>query len=486
MKIGDILVCKPGMRVAADGTIKYGETHLDEALITGESVPSKKSIGDYIVAGAINVDGYIEYQVDKSGPNSTISEIVRLVFEATNSKAPIAKLADIISGYFVPSILLISVITFIGYLILGYELNNAIISFVTVLVVACPCALGLATPLAVVISEGVCAKKGILVKNSETLENSHKIDTIIFDKTGTLTYGDLRVSSLYNSSKYNDKKLLEIVASLESNSTHPISNAFKEYDKSNIKVENYKEMSGMGIFGIINKKEFYVGNNKILKELSIENKYQTEEDNLSTEGNSVIYIVENKKIIGIIGVKDIVRDNVRDIIKKLSKMNKRIIMLSGDNENTANYVAKSLGIKEVIANVFPKEKEQVLSKIMNDNHIVMMIGDGINDAPALARANIGVSINSGTDIAGNSSDVILMNDDLSKIVDLIDISKKTVRKIKQNLFRAFFYNICMISIAIGLLKPIGISLSPMFASMAMVLSSLTVVFNSLSLRERKK
>ena len=485
VKKGDIIICKPGMKIAVDGIITSGETHLDEAFITGESLPIKKSKNDKVIAGSINIDGFIEYKAEKIGPDSTISEIVRLVVEATNTKAPIQRIADQVSSYFVPGIMIIAFLTFIIYLLLGYPFNEAIISFVTVLVVACPCALGLATPLAVVVSVGRSAKEGILIKTSESLENAYKVDTIIFDKTGTLTYGNLKISKMFNYSKYKDKELLKLVSSLENNSTHPIANAFKEYMDSKIKVDQFKNIEGIGLSGTINKKEIYIGNNKLFKKININNDHQKEEKELLENGNSIIYVIENKKVIGLIGVKDIIKENAKTTIRELKKIGKEVIILSGDNEVTANIIAKELGIEKVIANVLPKEKEKEIKKLIKDNHKAMMIGDGINDAPSLATANIGLSINGGTDIAGDSADVILMQDDLSKIVTLLNISKKTVRIIKENLFWAFIYNILMIPIAIGLLKPLGISITPMIASISMTISSLCVVLNSLRLRKRK-
>lgn len=486
VNIGDILICKPGMKVAVDGIITKGETHLDEAFITGESIPSKKKKNDKVIAGATNLDGYIEYRAVHIGPESTISEVVRLVVEAANTKAPIARIADIVSGYFVPSIILISLLTLIIYLLLGNSIDEALTSFVTVLVVACPCALGLATPLGIVISEGVCAKNGILVKTSETLENAHKIDTVVFDKTGTLTYGNLKISHVNNYSTYSNEELLKIVASLEKKSIHPIANAFNEYDTRKINIEMFQNLPGIGLSGVINEKEIYIGSNKLFKRLNIENIHEKDETKLLNLQNSIIYVIENRKVIALIGVKDIIRENAVNTIEKLKQMNKKVIMLSGDNQKTANSVAEILKIDNVIANVMPSEKEKILKDLMKDNHKIMMIGDGINDAPSLASADIGLSLNSGTDIAGDSADIILMQDDLSKIVMLLKISEKTIKNIKQNLFWAFIYNIAMIPIAIGLLKPYGINLSPMLASLTMTLSSLTVIFNSLRLKNVDK
>ena len=486
VKKGDILICTPGMKVAVDGIIVKGEAHLDEAFITGESKSNKKRINDKVIAGSINIDGYIEYKAEKIGPESTISEIVRLVREATNTKAPIQRLADKVSGIFVPSIMIIAVSTFIGYLILGFPLNEAVISFVTVLVVACPCALGLATPLALVVSEGKAAKKGIIIKTNATLENAHKVDTIIFDKTGTLTYGNLRISKINNYSNYTDNNLIKIVSSLEQNSSHPIATAFKTYAKEKKlkleKIEKFTDIQGIGVSGTYKKDKIYACNNKLLKKLNIKNKYEKDEKELSKDGNSIVYVIENNEIIALIGVKDIIRKNAKETIENLKKMNKKIIMLSGDNETTANIIVSSLKIDKTVTNLLPQEKEKYIKKLKEKGQVVMMVGDGINDAPSLAASDIGVSINSGTDIAANSSDIILMNDDLSKIITLLKISKNTVRIIKQNLFWAFIYNICMIPIAIGFLKGIGITLSPMIASIAMVISSLTVVLNSLRLK----
>lgn len=479
---GDILIARPGMKIAVDGVITCGESHFDEAFISGESIPVKKCVGDKIIAGSYNIDGVINYEARKIGKDSTISEIVRLVVEATNTKAPIARVADKVSSYFVPGIIIIALITFISYLVLGMEFSEAITASVTVLVVACPCALGLATPLAIVVSEGVCAKNGILVKKSETLENANKVDTVIFDKTGTLTYGLLKIAKVFNFSKYNDKELLKLTSALESNSTHPIANAFKEY-KSNKKVDNFKNIEGVGLSATIDDKKYFIGNSKVLTKLKIKNTYESEESELSLSGNSIVYVVEESIVIALIGVKDIVRKEARGVVGKLLKNNKNVIMLSGDSENTAKIIAEEIGIKEVIANVLPKEKSEVVKKIMSDKRCVMMVGDGINDAPSLAIADIGVSLNSGTDIAGNSSDVILMNDNLNNIYNLIDISKKTLINIKENLFWAFFYNVCMIPIAIGLLKPFGISMNPMIAGGAMTISSLTVIINALRLKK---
>ena len=483
VKVGDILICKPGMKFAVDGIIVDGSTHADESFITGESIPSKKNINDKVVAGSLNIDGSVLYEAKAIGKNSTISEIVRLVVDASNTKAPIARFADKVSGYFVPSIILIAVLTFIGYLFLGKSINDSLVHFVNVLVVSCPCALGLATPLAIVVSEGVCAKNRILVKNSETLENSYKVDAICFDKTGTLTYGNLKVNKVNNYSSYKESELKVIISSLESKSSHPIAGAFKS-DKLKLKeVKNYKNIDGVGLEGTIENNKYYIGNSRLFEILNIKNEYLSDEEKLTLEGNSILYVIENKNVIALVGVKDIIRADAKDIISELSK-DKEVIMLTGDNKVTAGVIAKELNINNVISNVLPSEKVKEIKKLMKDK-TVMMIGDGINDAPSLATSNIGVSIGSGTDIANDSSDVILMNDNLVNIVNLINISKKTMKIIKENLFWAFFYNICMIPIAIGLFNNFGINMNPMIAGLSMTLSSVTVILNTLRLKKIK-
>lgn len=486
---GDIVISKPGERISVDGEIIVGKTHLDESFITGESKPIVRTIGDKVIAGSINYDGYIEYKAERIGRDSTISEIVKLVIEATNTKAPIAKIADKVSGYFVPAVIVIAFITFLVYLILGLGFASAINTFVTILVVACPCSLGLATPLAIVISEGVCATNGILVKKSETLENASKINTIVFDKTGTLTYGTLKIAEILNYSNLSNNELIQLAGSLEAKSTHPISKAFIEYLETNkiklLNVEKFEDISGYGITGIIDDNTILVGNSKLLDKNNIENNYKEQEGILAEKGNSIIYIVKNSEILGIIGVNDIIRENAKEIVSTLKHSNIDVIMLTGDNEKTAKSIADILEIKNVIANVTPSEKTKIIKDLKEEGKMVMMCGDGINDSPALALSDIGVSVNSGTDIARDSSDVILTKNDLSSIINLINISKKTIKNIKQNLFWAFFYNTLMIPIAIGVLSPFGIAINPMIASLAMVLSSFTVILNALRLKRIK-
>ena len=487
IKKGDILIAKPGSKIAVDGVVISGATHVDEAFLTGESKPIKKEVESKVIAGSINYDGYIEYEAQRIGKDSTISEIVRLVVEATASKAPIAKIADRISGYFVFVVFGLALIALLGNLL--FNPSFAITSFVSVLVVACPCSLGLATPLAIVVSEGLCASHGILVKKSEVLENANKVTAIVFDKTGTLTYGTLKIKEIKNYSKLSTEKLLQLVGSLEKNSTHPIARVFttylEEHQLITIPIDNYQEESGLGISGEIDGKKILLGNAKMLKKHRIKNNHLEEENQLTNQGNSILYVVEDQKILALIGVNDVIRTNAKEVIQELSKRNILAIMLTGDNEKTAQVIAKEIGITEVIANVSPKEKTKQIEKYQEEGYYVMMCGDGINDSPALATSDIGISISQGTDIAKDSADVILTKNDLNSILNLLTISQKTLRIIKQNLFWAFFYNILMIPIAMGLFYSIGIKINPMLASISMIFSSFTVTLNALRLKKIK-
>ncbi len=485
---GDIVVCKPGEKIAVDGIVIDGITHINESFITGESVPVKREKGSNVIAGSINYEGIIKYKAEKIGRESTVSEIVRLVVEATNTKAPIAKVADRISGFFVPVVILLAILSFAIWTIISKNIGIAINVLVSVLVVACPCSLGLATPLAIVIASGNASKKGILVKNSECLENAHKVKTIVFDKTGTLTKGELTVSKIYNYSDLLDEEIIQDVAIIESKSEHPIARAIVKYadeilkNKKSNEAKDFKAIPGYGVSAKIEDDEYLIGNKKLMIENGISLNNENDGIELSNEGNSLLFVTKNNKKIALIGVKDIVKDNAKETIKKLKEKNINVIMLTGDNEKTAQYMANEIGINEVIANVKPKEKAEKIKELKRDG-IVMMCGDGINDSVSLVTADIGVSISTGTDIAMDSSSVVLMSDNLDKINDLITISKKTIRNIKQNLFWAFFYNICMIPIAMGLLSKNGITMNPMFAAFAMTISSITVVLNALRLRK---
>ena len=484
---GDIVICKPGEKIAVDGEIIDGVTHINEAFITGESKPAKKEIGSKVIAGSINYEGTIKYKAEKIGKESTVSEIVRLVANATATKAPIAKIADKISGYFVPVVLVISIISFVLWLIISKDIALAINIFVSILVVACPCSLGLATPLAIVIASGNASRKGILVKTSEALENFHKAKTICFDKTGTLTKGTLSISKIYNYSNLEEKELLKNIASIEKKSEHPIARAIvNKAIEEKIEFEDLKEFKAIAGFGVEaimqNNDKYLIGNRKLMTENGVIIPNEQDEQQLVNDGNSILFVSLNNKLVALIGVKDILKDNIENVIKELKDKNINVVMLTGDNEKTAEIVAKQIGIEKVISNVTPKEKAEKIKELKKDG-IVIMCGDGINDSISLVTADIGVSISSGTDIAMDSASVILMNDNIEKINELIEISARTIKNIKQNLFWAFFYNICMIPIACGILENIGIEMNPMVAAFAMTISSLTVVLNALRLKK---
>ncbi len=501
---GDIVVCKPGEKIAVDGEIIDGVTHIDESFITGESMPVKKEKGKKVIAGSINYEGTIEYKAEKIGKESTVSEIVKLVVEATSTKAPIAKIADKISGYFVPVIMLIALVSGLVWLIINHDISFAINVFISVLVVACPCSLGLATPLSIVIASGESSKKGILIKNSESLENAHKVKTIVFDKTGTLTKGKLTLSKMYNYTKnivdnkkennrlnsLSDEDILKITASIEAKSEHPIARGIVQEAKERKieleRVRKFENLAGLGVIAEYNGEKYFIGNKKLMEQNNIifdtNFSIDKDEEELQKEGNSLLFVAKDNKLIALLGVKDNVKENAKDVISKLKARNINVIMLTGDNEKTAKSIADLIEIDNVIAGVMPKDKAETIENLKKNNELVMMCGDGINDSVSLVKADIGVSVGSGTDVAMDSSDIVLMNNDLEKIVELIDISKKTIRNIKQNLFWAFFYNLCMLPIAIGLFSPFGIIINPMMASIAMTISSITVTLNSLRLK----
>lgn len=461
IKKGDIVICKPGDKIAVDGIIIEGEAHLDESFITGESKPQIRSINDEVIAGSLNYDGFIKYKAERIGRDSVISEIVNLVIEANNSKIPIAKTVDKISSVFVPTILVLAIISFILNI---NDINIAITRFISVLVVACPCSLGLATPLAIIVSEGLCINKGILVKKGEILEIASKTDMIVFDKTGTLTYGNLKIANITN---YGNKDILKIAASLEKLSSHPIATAFNDVEDT-YKVKNFKNIPGVGIEGEINGDKIKLGNDKIIKKGKIKS------------NNTIIYVVINNNLEGIIEITDLLRDNSKDVITNIKKMGIEAIMLTGDNIDVAKEIGNQIGIKKIIANVMPKEKEKIIKELQKEEKIVLMCGDGINDSPSLSRSNIGVSMKNATKIAAHTSDVILLNNNLEGIIELINISKKTIMIIKQNLFWSFIYNAIMIPIAMGLFK---FKINPIMASLAMIFSSLSIIINTLRLKK---
>lgn len=472
---GDTIISKPGEKIAVDGTIINGKTHTDESFITGESKPVSKKVGDTVIAGSINYDGYIEYRAEKIGRDSSISNIVKMVLEATNTKAPIARIADKISGYFVPAIFIIALISFILNFVITKDINQSILALVSILVVACPCALGLATPLAMVVAIGNCSRRGILVKSSETLEAINKVDTIVFDKTGTLTTGKMSIADgVYN------EVTLKILKSLEKNSNHPLAKSIYNNEKDIFEVQDFEEVPGLGVKGIINGKQYYAGNYKYVEKMNVENKLKDNEAVFASKGESIVYLFDEKETVLIIGLADTIKKDITDTIKKLEKLDKKIIMLTGDNEKTARAIAKQIGIENIISNVNPEQKLDKI-KELNKNNNVAMVGDGINDSPSLKAATVGISVENGTDISADSADVILLNENMDNIVKIFALGKRTIRIIKENLFWALFYNVCMIPLATGLLP---IALNPMIASLAMTLSSLTVVLNSLRLLKK--
>lgn len=483
---GDIVVCRSGESIAVDGLIIKGETTINEALITGESIPNAKKVGERVIAGSINGDGYIEYQAERIGKESTVSEIVRMVVEATNTKAPIARIADTVSKYFVQVIMIVALLGFIVWMIIKRDFAYSLNTFVTVLVIACPCALGLATPIALVVSNGKSAKNGILIKNNEVLENFSKTNVIVFDKTGTLTEGKLvlQKEKYYNLER---KDVLKISGSVEKKSNHPIANAILEVCEKEkidyIDVEEFENIPGKGIKAKVGNDVVYIGNQRLMDEYNI-SYVEVEKDikEVVDEGNTLLIVSINNNIEAIFGARDKVKENIKEVVSSLKSKNIEVLMLTGDNEKIANNIAKDCGIEKVISNVLPNEKAKIIKDLKEDGKIVAMVGDGINDAPSLTIADIGISISSATDIAVNSASIVLMQDDLNKIIKFFEISKKTMKIIKENLFWAFFYNACMIPIALGVLSGLSIFINPMLASVAMMFSSLSVVLNALRLR----
>ena len=480
IKEGDLLINKAGEKIAVDGIVTSGKSYVDESFITGEASPVLKNAQSNVIAGSILYDGYLEYQATRIGKSSTISQIISIVINATSTKSKTEKLADKISGYFVPIIMVIALIAFLVNLLIGSSFADSLTHLVTVLVVACPCALGLAVPLVNVVANGLCAKRGIFLRNGEVLEKAKDIDAIVFDKTGTLTYGKLNIYQMFNYSTIPDQELLNLVANIEALSNHPLASAFTV--SKTLKVANFTVIPGIGIKGDIQGATYYLGNANILKELNLKNK-ENDYEFLTNNGCSIIYVVKDKKILALIGLRDIIRSNIKSVIQKFQKNKIEVVMLTGDNATTADIIASEIGINKVYASVLPQDKAKHIASLVAEGKKVAMVGDGINDAPALVKSSVGISLNDGTDIAADASDVILLNNDINNIFDLIKISKKSYRVIKQNLFWAFIYNICMIPIAAGVFP--SIRMTPMLGSIAMTISSLTVVLNSYIFGRRK-
>lgn len=486
IKKGDIVIARPGEKIAVDGTVTNGNTHIDESFITGESIPKPKKKGDKVVAGSINLDGYIEYVAEKIGKDSTVSEIVKMVVNAVNSKAPIANFADKVSYYFVPTIICISILSFITWLILGANFSFALNIFMSVLVIACPCALGLATPIAVAMATGSLVKKGMLIKNSKVLESVNKIDTIVFDKTGTITEGNLSISNIYRYDSLSENGILQIIGAMEKKSEHPIAKAIvnrcNELEIKLTKIKDVQNIAGYGVKTEYNGKEVLVGSKNFMVENNVSLE-RVDEKEVYQAGNVVIFISIGGILTSIIELKDKIKPEAKEVMSKIKGEKIEVIMLTGDNENTARKVADEIGIDNVISGVLPKGKAKKIENLKKAGKNVMMVGDGINDAPSLALADIGVSLERATDIAIDSSDVVIMNNDLSKIVTLLKASRKALKIIKENLFFAFIYNIIMIPVAAGVMHSTGILLNPMYAALAMTISSVTVVLNSLRLKK---
>ena len=491
---GDIVLVKPGEKIPVDGEVIEGNTSIDESMLTGESIPVEKTIGSSVVGASINKTGFIKYRATKVGKDTALSQIVKLVEEAQGSKAPIAKMADVISSYFVPTVIILAVIASIGWLIAGETPLFAITIFIAVLVIACPCALGLATPTAIMVGTGKGAENGVLIKGGEALETAHLINTIVFDKTGTITEGKPIVTDII-SSGISEDELLVIAASAEKGSEHPLGEAIvkcAEEKKLNFKnIDKFNAIPGHGIEVKIDDKEVLLGNRKLMddKKIKSENVSNNSDlfeqgNNLAEQGKTPMYIAINNNLVGIIAVADIVKPSSKKAIESLHNMGIKVAMITGDNKKTAEAIAKQVGIDLVLSEVLPEDKANEVKKLQKDNLKVAMVGDGINDAPALAQADVGIAIGSGTDVAIESADIVLMKSDLMDVTTAIKLSRATIKNIKQNLFWAFGYNVLGIPVAMGILHIFGGPLlNPMIAAAAMSLSSVSVLTNALRLRK---
>jgi Cu+-exporting ATPase len=504
--LNDIVIVKPGGKIPVDGVIIDGRSSVDESMITGESIPVDKTVNDSVIGGTINKQGAFKFKANKIGSETLLSHIIKMVEEAQGSRAPIQRLADKISGIFVPIVLFIAFATLLAWLIVGSQYlglsesaSLGLVSFVGILVIACPCALGLATPTAIIVGTGKGAENGILIKDAESLEKLHKVNTIVTDKTGTITNGKPEVTDIKISSDFqedlNEDDILQILASLEKNSEHPLAMAVVEMAAEKeielLKVNDFEIIEGKGVRGEITDYKlkikndsniFYAGNLKLLADLKIEFD-RTELDELTSQGKTPVILTTKTQVLAIIGIADTLKENAKDTVEKLHKLGIQVVMLTGDNEKTAQYIAKQVGIDTVIAEVLPNEKSAKVKELQDQGRIVAMVGDGVNDAPALALADVGIAMGTGTDVAIESASITLLKGDFSKVLRAIRLSKFTMRAIKQNLFWAFIYNIVGIPIAAGGLYPIfGILLNPVFAGLAMAFSSVSVVGNSLRLK----
>lgn len=480
VQIGDVVVVRSGGSIPVDGTIISGRAAVDQSALTGESVPVEKETGDTVAAATINTEGYLQIRADKIGEDTTLAQVIRMVEEAGGSKAPIARLADKIAGVFVPVVMSIALVAFVVWMLLDKGVEFSLNIAIAVLVISCPCALGLATPVAIMVGTGRGARMGVLFKNAEALENLHRVDTVVLDKTGTLTQGKPAVTDILPS-KIGKMELLRIAASLESRSEHPFAKAIMEHAQSVAleHVSDFQTLPGQGVCGIINNRKYFGGNRKLMLSLGIQ---VPEYPELAAEGKTPLYFADEKSYLGAIAAADILKPDSATAIQAMQQLHLDVVMLTGDNALTARAIAQQAGITHVITEVLPGDKAGVIRDLQQQGHNVLMVGDGINDAPALVSADVGMAIGAGTDIAMESADVVLMNSSLSSVSDAIRLSKATIRNIRENLFWAFFYNSLGIPIAAGVLYPLGVLLSPMIGAAAMSLSSVFVVTNALRLR----
>ena len=485
--VGDVILVKPGEKLPVDGEVVEGLTSIDESMLTGESIPVEKTIGSKVIGASINKNGSIKYKATKVGKDTALAQIIKLVEDAQGTKAPIAKLADIISGYFVPVVITLAILSAGVWYFVGKGPIFSLSIFISVLVIACPCALGLATPTAIMVGTGKGAENGVLIKGGEALETTHKIQTIVFDKTGTITEGKPKVTDIITNG-YDENELLIYAASAEKGSEHPLGEAIvKDAEEKNLefkKVDKFKAISGKGIEGTIDGKRFVLGNLKLMNEENIHlDSFSEASDKLAKEGKTPMYVAEEGRLIGIIAVADTLKESSKKAVETLHKMGIKVAMLTGDNKNTAEAIAKQVGIDTVIAEVLPENKAQEVERLQNQGLKVAMVGDGINDAPALAKADIGIAIGSGTDVAIESADIVLMRSDLMDVPTAIQLSKKTIKNIKENLFWAFAYNTLGIPVAMGIWYALGGKLlNPMIAALAMSFSSVSVLLNALRLK----
>lgn len=487
---GEMILIKPGSRIPLDGVVIEGTTSVDESMLTGESIPVEKEVDDEVIGGSVNYQGAIVVKVTRVGADTTLAKIVKMMEDAQGKKAPISKLADTVAGYFVPVVMAIAIVAAIIWTLLGHDITFVLTIFVSVLVIACPCALGLATPTAIMVGTGLGANHGILIKSGEALEISHKVDAVVLDKTGTITEGKPAVMKVISHS-ISEEELLKIAASCELVSEHPLGQAIvngaKEKGIELAKVVDFQSITGQGIEAVLEGKTYYIGNKKLCVEQKIDfTEYEAEAAQIANKGQTPMFVGLEGKVIGIVSVADTLKETSVEAIRKIKELGIEVHMLTGDNKLTAEYIGKKVGVDHVIAEVLPNDKASVVENLQKQGKCVMMAGDGINDAPALVQANVGVAIGSGSDIALDSSDVVLMKSDLNDVYKAIKLSKATIRNIKQNLFWAFFYNACGLPIAAGVLYPInGMLLSPIIGGLAMSFSSVFVVSNALRLRTTK-